>query len=327
MLRSTLGFWSVLLLLALALPAHGGDNGETARRWLEKMARAAKELNYDATFVYRHGEQLETMRIIHRAGRDGERERLVSLNGAAREVLRDASQVTCILPDRRSVVVERSHGNGILPSMLRRPSRGFAGHYTLALAGGERVAGRETRIISIKPADEFRYGYRLWLDRDTGLLLKSELRDREGTSLEQILFTSLELPEEIPDSLLEPGISGDGFTWHGRESKTTGQVAGKSAPIWQARWLPEGFALTSHGAGPMPSGRMPVEHMLFTDGLASFSIYIEPVGPDRERFTGFSRMGAINAFGAVLDKHQITVVGEVPGITVASVGKSVRRAK
>ncbi len=309
------------------MQAEAGNNGNTAGQWLEKMTRAARGLNYDATFVYRHGEQLETMRIIHRGRSDGEKERLVSLNGVAREILRDGTQVTCIQPDKRSVVVEKTHGKGIFPSVFRRPEHRFGGYYNVSMDGRERVVGRETQIIYIKPGDEFRYGYRLWLDRDTGLLLKSELQDSAGASLEQILFTSLKLPEVISDSLLEPAVSGDGFTWHRRDGHAMGPMAGNPASTWQPGWLPIGFALTSHGTGRLPATSMPVEHLLFTDGLASFSVYIEPSGPAREQFSGSSRMGAINAFGVVTDNHQITVVGEVPRITVDRVGKTMRRAK
>ncbi|MCP4044099.1 MAG: hypothetical protein GY731_19430, partial [Gammaproteobacteria bacterium] len=297
-----------LVLSALTVSTDADDKGKTVRQWLEKMALAAKGLNYDGTFVYRHGEQLETMRIIHRGKGEGEKERLVSLNGVAREVLRDKSKVTCIQPDRRAVVVEKSQGRGILPSIFGRSDHSYGEYYALALDGEERILGRSTQAISIRPGDEFRYGYRLWLDQTTGLLLKLELRGRDETPLEQILFTSLELPDRIPDALLAPTISGEGFTWHRRDKKRGESKPHNGTSAWQIGWLPAGYYITGHDINHMHKDRAQVEHMVYSDGLASLSIYIELSGPVGEHFTGFSRMGAINAFGAVTGRYQITVV-------------------
>ncbi|HSS66086.1 MAG TPA: sigma-E factor regulatory protein RseB domain-containing protein, partial [Gammaproteobacteria bacterium] len=184
-----------------------------AGEWLEKMARAAQSLNYDGTFVYRNGDRMESMRIIHLATPAGERERMFSLTGAAREVLRDSEKVTCILPDNQSVVVKKSRPRSVTLRVFD-PREGFARHYDLSSQPGERVAGRKTALIKVTPKDEYRYGYRLWLDRVTGLLLKSELVGDSGRALEQIVYTDIKLPATIPEELLEPAISGEGYTWY-----------------------------------------------------------------------------------------------------------------
>ncbi|MDX1513133.1 MAG: MucB/RseB C-terminal domain-containing protein [Gammaproteobacteria bacterium] len=294
---------------------------ESAQRWLEKMAEAFQTLNYDGTFVYRNGDRMESMRIIHRASPDGERERMFSLTGAAREVLRDRDKVTCILPDDRSVVVAKSRPRSVALHIFD-PRDGFAKFYRLSAHPGERVAGRETALVSVQPLDEFRYGYRLWLDRVSGLLLKSELVNQAGGALEQIVYTQIRMPAHIPDSLLEPAISGEGFTWY-TDDRATGKRADAGNDGWTVGWLPEGFRMSDWAYDPTGSSRTPVEHLVYTDGLASLSVFIERLDDAKERLDGHSSMGAINVFGRVAGDFQVTVVGEVPEATVERVGLSV----
>ncbi len=313
---------ATVLLLALQSAAAGTppDDGE-AQRWLQRVSEAATTLNYDGTFVYRNGDWMESMRIIHRADPRGSRARMVSLSGEAREVIRDANRVTCILPDSRSVLVSKSKPRGVTGFSVFSPRGAFTSHYALELRPGERVAGRDTRLLTVMPRDRFRYGYRLSVDEATGFLLKSELVDAEGRPLEQIVYTTLELPPSIPDALLEPSVSGEGYTWF---------LPGEPPPAsresdWQVGWVPPGFEMRDRATDPALVGRMPVEHLVYTDGLASVSVFIEHLDSAGERLEGLSRMGAVNAFGTMVDGFQVTAVGEVPGATVERIGRSVAR--
>lgn len=317
--------WTVCLgaLLLLALPgARAGDSDMEAQRLLARVSAAANNLNYDGTFVYRNGDWMESMRIIHRAGESGDsRSRLMSLSGEPREVIREANRVTCILPDEGAVRVSRSKPRAVTGSSVFNPSGEFSNHYSLNLAGGERVAMRETRLVTVMPRDEYRYGYRLFVDDETGFLLKSELVDRGGRPLEQIVYTSLELPGSIPDELLEPGVSGEDFTWYISDApKSDARESG-----WKVAWLPPGFRMRDHALDPSGIGRMPLEHLVYTDGLASVSVFIEHLDAAGERLEGMSRMGAVNAYGTMIDSFQVTVVGEVPESTVERIGRSVSR--
>jgi sigma-E factor negative regulatory protein RseB len=306
-----------MLVLAAA------DTEQSARDWLEKMANAVQSLNYDGTFVYRTGDRIESMRIIHRAGPDDERERMVSLTGAPREVLRDSEKVVCILPDSQSVVVAKSRPRRVALRTFD-PEEGFAAYYRLSSRSGERVAGRETMMVTVDAVDEFRYGFRLWLDRVTGLLLKSELIGEANQALEQIMYTGIKLPAQIPDELLEPAISGEGFTWY-RDDPAITTSEPESNDEWSVGWLPAGFEMSDRVYNPPGVSRMPVEHLVYSDGLASLSVFIERLDTAAERLEGRSSMGAMNAYGSVIDSFQVTVVGEVPGVTVERVGKSVNR--
>jgi sigma-E factor negative regulatory protein RseB len=302
-----------------------GQSNEDPRASLERMARAAQTLNYDGTFVYRNGATMQSMRIIHRSVDDGERERLVALSGAAREVIRDTERVTCILPDRQSVVVTKSRPRQFPHSRLLESGAGFAQYYTLLVQRGERIAGRHTKMLSVMPHDRFRYGYRLWMDRDTGLLLKSELINEHDEIVEQLVYTHIELPEHIPDALLEPEISGAGYTWYRDKPAGASSAGGSSEPHWYPGWVPDGFVLREHAQDAILDSRDPVEHLVFSDGLASVSVFIERLDTASQPLDGLDSVGAVNAYGSMAGDLQITVVGEVPAATVERVAMSISR--
>ena len=312
-----------LFLFVLIFPssAQATDTSVTARTILDKMSQATQRLNYDGTFVYRHGDEMDTMRIIHKVEDGREYARLVSLTGVAREVIRDNESVTCIFPDEKAVMVEKSRPRKLLPARLPEPIETVGEFYTFSLAGTDRIAGRSTRIVSINPKDQFRYGYRLWVDLETNLLLKSELLNHNGDTLEQILFTQISLPEDIPESLLKPAISGKDYTWYTRSSEASAARAGNGQ--WKVTWLPSGFAMSDYEIQPMAISRMPVDHMMFSDGLAMISVFIEEQEQVSDTLEGLSQMGAVNAFGILVGGHQVTAVGEVPRVTVEKIATSV----
>ena len=313
-----------MLCAACSNAALAGDASSNAQARLDRMARAAQTLNYDGTFVYRNGATIETMRIIHRSSDEGERERLVAMSGAAREVVRDGERVTCILPDNRSVVVAKSRPRTFPHSRLLGSGNGFERFYALGVHDGERIAGRQTELVDVRPKDPFRYGHRLWLDRDSGLLLKSELIGERGEIVEQLVYTNIELPAKISDELLEPATSGAGYTWYRDEQSGTGADAEPgAASSWHAGWLPDGFQLRDRARNPIMQSGAPVEHLVYSDGLASLSVFIEPLDTAGEPLDGLSSMGAVNAYGSMVNGYQVTVVGEVPAATVERVAGSI----
>lgn len=308
------------LLAAPALAA--GESEGDARAWLERMVEAVQGLAYEGTFVYIHGDQVEAMHILHRRDDDGEHERLVSLNGAAREILRDEQAVTCILPDSEMVLVEKRRPQRYIPEGLLRLNGELERHYRLEVAGEDRMTGRPAQVVALEPRDAYRYGYRLWLDRDTGMLLKSDLLDETGRAVEQMMFTSLAIRDDIDPERLRPSISGKGFDWF-RVPETRGD-GGEAPRSWSVAELPPGFRMAMHAEHGLPTSRMPVEHLVYTDGLASVSVFIEQPGQAVEMLDGPSRMGAVSAYGLEIDGFQVTAVGEVPGRTVELIARSVR---
>lgn len=296
---------------------------EDPRQWLDRMVQAAQTLNYDGTFIYQSGTNTESMRIIHRNDNRGERERLLSLSGVAREVLRDNRRVTCILPDDGSVMVGNIRGvnTGPLFEGVTVPD-----NYDLNMAGLDRVAGRVAEKVELAPRDIYRYGYRLWLDRASGLLLRNDVVEAGGhVTLESVAYTNLILMDSVPDALLEPGISGEGFKWLSWEEREIESPPSIASAQWSANWTPNGFKLHEHVRQQRPGSTEPVEHMVFSDGLASVSVFIERLDAKSMPLNGPSRVGAVSAYGRMVDQFQVTVVGEVPAATVERVGRSVER--
>lgn len=309
--------FSLLLLLGIA-PAHAWF-GENPDAWLKQMETALKTVNYHGTFVYIHDDQAETMRVYHRVGPDGTRERLISLNGSAREILRDDDEVKCILPDDKAVFVEKRHDRGTVARGIPLNAASNTEHYEFQLLGTGRIAGRDARLVAINPRDELRYGYRLWLDQATGLPLRSELVNDEGQPIEKMMFTEITVGGEIADDLLESSVPGEDFKWHVRTSdKET--VLQNNSPV-RFEKLPAGYEIVRTEA--RGEAEQPSYHLVLSDGLASVSVFAEPLQDGKPALAGLSRLGAVNAFGVRLPKHHVTVVGEVPEATVAAVAEAV----
>lgn len=296
------------------------DDALQARDLINKMTQANRSLNYDGIFIYHYGPIMDTMRIIHKADKTGEYERLVSLSGSAREVIRDNKSVTCIYPDDHAVKVEKFRSQKLV-FRLPQPIESVSDYYAFSTSGWDRVAGRKTRVVNILPRDEYRYGYKLWIDADTHLLLKSELRSRDRKTLEQIIFTQLNLRDNIPDKLLKPSLSGKDYTWY--ENTPEIQQTGASDLHWKTRWLPAGFKMKERQKQIMPTSSVPVEHLIYTDGIAFVSIFIEKLEQHSPETVGPSSMGGVNTFASLEDGYQITAVGEVPPTTVQRMANSV----
>lgn len=317
--------FGVLLGMVVAQTALAAAPGKGVEVWLERMDHALQTLNYQGTFVYFHDDTLETMRVIHKADKDGGIERLVSLNGSAREIIRDHDAVKCILPDSRSVLVEkRSLPAARFPSSIPNAvnTGQLKGHYTFVNLGHGRIAGYDCQVIGVRPRDGFRYGYRLWLDEKTAMLLRSDLVSERGRTVEQVMFTSLTMPRTIPDSELKPAVSGDGFVWHVQGEKEKPGIA-ETNERWEVSKLPPGYHLSLDQVQHLAGVERPVRHLIYSDGLASVSVFAEQLTPGKPVLRGVARMGAVNAFGRMLGKHHITVVGEVPAATVRMIGESV----
>ena len=311
-----------LFAVLVPISALAVDAQLSAVDYIGKMGQALQTLNYHGSLVYINDGRVESIQLIHKNDSKGEFERLVHLSGEPREVIRENDVVTCYLPDSNSVVVGQRRFNNHLFAKLTTNLEQFAPNYSFTTAGENRVAGKVTRIVEINPKDLYRYGYRLWIDESSNLLLKSELVDSQGAVLEQMMFTQIEIVDEIPDAMLKPAISGESFTWHGDDEKI--EKDGEIDRSWQVANMPSGFVVSARYKQQMPNSSQPAEHVIISDGLASVSVYIEPFNAESQSFVGASRMGAVNIFGLIQQDHQVTVVGEVPMSTVEMISKSIR---
>ena len=311
------------LLCCLLLP--GIAAADDAAGLVQRAVEAGRALDYDGVFVYQRDSSLDTMRLIHRGGGagTGERERLLSLSGPAREVVRDGSRVTCTFADDREVMVEKRPPRDLLGFGLTRAPATLSRQYEFRQGGEDRVAGRATHVVQILPRTLDRYAYTLWIDQASGLLLKSVVLDHDGRPLEQMQFAQVAIGGPIGDELLRPEVSGVDFTWFTNEASPPDSAGDAVAGDWQVAWLPAGFEIVREQTQRMVASEMPVRHFVYSDGLASVSIFIEKLPATTTPVQGYSSMGAVNAFSRVADSFQITVVGEVPQSTVRQIAMAV----
>ena len=329
-------FAAVLGAALLTTPTHAADadaaGARDARAWLERMTRALDTRNYVGTFFHVSGRRVETMRIVHR-DRDGRvTERLESLDGAGREyVRRSDGRLICYFPDRHTVLVATRPSGAPFLSALPKFGAGVDRFYRIRELPGERLLGHQVTVIAVDPKDQFRFGYRLWIDRRTAMPLKTELRDAHGHVIEQILFASLTMPARIPDRELDAHVPTSGVRWI--VQRPVGRTTAGAAALRPAA-LPPGFRLTVAGAQTIGAAHRPAEHLVYSDGLATVSLFVEPrprppaaaaaATPAAAPMHGLARFDAGFAFSTVVEGHQVTAVGEVPAKTVEFIAHSVR---
>lgn len=310
------------LLLAVTTACWAAD--ERAQTLLREMYDATRELDYDGIFVYQRGAQLDTMRLVHMRHEGAVHERLISLSGPAREVIRDGSRVTCLFADNAAALHEKGAPLDLLNIGFTAPIETLLANYRFSIDGQDRVANRTAHIVGVMPHRDDRYGYRLWVDEATKLLLKSMILGRGDRVLEQMEFTQIALLDGARPELLEPEIAGAGFTWLLESNHDSGDDSGPGVG-WEVGWVPHGFELKETHTQPMATSRMPVGQLVYSDGLAMVTVFIEQLMVDEAPLQGYSARGAVNAFSRVADEFQITVVGELPLPTVRQIAASVVR--
>ncbi len=301
---------------------------EAPSAWLDRMAYAVEYLNYEGTLVHVSGGQADVTRIVHRVDDGKVSERVVALDGASREIIRDDGDTTCILPDQQAVLVERRSANAGEANPLRQRfnarTQFDAQWYRTSIGGTDRLAGRQAREIVIRALDEFRYGYRVWLDVATAMPLKIQLTDEAGAVAEEIMFASIELPERIAAEAVRHAPLPSSFTWHRAEQHESLSGAAED-PVWTAGTLPPGFRLVraeqKSGEGSVASFR----HLIFSDGAAVVSIFIETGVAASEQAEGLVRIGAANAYMTTHDGFMVTAVGEVPARTAEAIARAIRQ--
>ena len=312
----------LVAIVILLLPGLGLAASKSAMDWIQTMSEAMRELNYRGNFVYMHDNQLESMSISHMKDGSGEKERLLSLNGEAREVIRDDKNLTCIWPSSRKVVVDFSRQNSFSPIFIPDDVERIGKLYDIRLIGKDRVANHETVVVQIKPKDKYRYELKFWISADSGLMMKSNLINSDNKVVEQVMFTSLELLQEGEelDIIAIPPI-GDNYTmvrYHSGEG--SGSIASQTS--WQIGAVPTGFRQQSVLKRLDSASGKAFQQMVFTDGLASLSVFIEKQS-DRQLPSGASSMGAVNAFIREMKEFSVTAIGEVPAVTVKQMAESI----
>jgi sigma-E factor negative regulatory protein RseB len=312
--------WLTACLLSFSAvgACNAAEKQDEAFALLQRMANAAYQLNYSGSFVYQHGQSMEASRITHLKDTRGEFEKLVMLDGNRRQVFRNNDEVYCFLADDKTVMVDKRRVKRSFPALLPAQLADLKEHYEIKLGGQERVAGRDSQVIVLTPKDAFRYGHRFWADNQTGLLLKASTWSEQKDIVDQFFFSDLKIGASINPNEVKPVLRGKKLV------RSTGEGMEQVLPIdpgWEIAPPPPGF---KHMAGMkriLPGAQMPVNHVVYSDGLAAVSVFIEP--RSAKTVPGLSSQGAVHVYTRVVADHQITVLGEVPTATVLQIGDAV----
>jgi sigma-E factor negative regulatory protein RseB len=289
---------------------------------LQRMAQASRQLTYSGTFVYKSGNRMETSSIAHALLDGREVERIEVLDGSPREVIRDGSEVRCFFPEENRVIIENSTSQRHFPALLPVGMGRLVDHYVVRGGGTGRVAGVESQQVILEPRDMFRYGHEFWMDAASGLLLKASIIGERGEALESFAFTQLKIGGPLErDALRARFANGHEHTQRIRVVDVTGEDQG-----WAFRAGLPGFhkvlAMTRQAAPDKPASL----HVLFSDGVASISVFIEPATGSREA-EGLTTIGPVNVYRRQVDEYRLVVIGEVPAFSVKRLGDGIERKR
>jgi sigma-E factor negative regulatory protein RseB len=294
----------------------GAARADAVHDWLNRAAAAAKQLNYSGIYVYHQSEHVEVLRVLHRIDAAGEQEKVEVLDGAPRQFLRINNDVYCHLQDGKSVRLERNTARRFFPALLPIEPASLLDYYDAKLGATERVAGRPCQVVTLEPRDGYRYGFALWLDKQTGLPLKSHIVNGHGNVVSMFVFSEIQIGKAPDIQLFRNDLTGKRI-----------QNASLDVPA-EVDWSvtpPPGFAQVQKAVRPLPGKKMPVTHLVFSDGLSVLSLFVEPADPKVQRLRGLSAEGAIGAYGREVDGYTVTTMGEVPNLALIETGNSVQR--
>lgn len=334
-MRQTLDFFKIVALVVSSLvavsasaqgAATAADKREAreAQAWLGKIQSAAQKLNYSGTFVYQQANQVRTSRITHIL--DGKREiaKLEVLDGRPREYIRTNDDIICYVPDTKTVLIEKRVKPDVFPALLNASPANLADYYQVKKGGLGRVAGRISQILVLEPKDQLRYGYKLWAEKSSGLLLRAQTLNLHGEIVEQISFTQIEIGNIHRNRVRTSFPNTQGWQV---ENAVMHQV---DLSGWIVKSVPPGFkkireirrlVSDAPGANQVASNQREVSQIVFSDGLAAISVFIEPGNAGRAE--GSMQQGAVNIMGKRQGEFWLTIVGEVPSAAIKQVANSI----
>jgi len=317
-----IGKWLLACLMAGHFSLVLADDTTQQDPWalLDKAAHAARDLSYKGIFMYQSGTNSRSIEITHMNAGQGEYSRIVMLDGLPQELLSQGSDIVIFSPRNEKVVIEKRRGKNLFPALLPVNLELVKASYEARITGQERVAGREGFLVLLEPRDDYRYGYRLLTDKEFGLLLKATTLNQQNQVIEQIVFNQLNLLNMSDMEWFKPQVD-PGKPYVMEEEVPAGMA--ESPQDWSLEQLPPGYRQIDHIKRMVPGKKTTVNQLIFSDGLSSVSLFIEPLVKGTRPKVGQTTVGPTNFYANVNHGHQIVVVGEVPQATVAQIANSV----
>ena len=321
-LRSALLLFACVASLAFSAKAAESSISDPLDRLYHSQS-VVQKLEYSGTFVYQQGSQVRTSRITRLRTTKSVIEKLEVLDGQSQEYVRNGEEIIHYFPAERRIVVEHRGSERSFPDISFTNPREILRYYTARQLGMDRVAGRDVLGFALEPRDGFRYGYRFWSDRASGLLLRAQTLSEKGEIIEQIAFTQLSIGKVRPSQVKTSHANTRG--WRIENSS----AADKEPSGWNAGWLPGGFKpvrTVKRVLGRPENAGEPREvvQLVFSDGLAGISVFIEAWSPRHESLP--VQQGSLNMLGKRHGKFWLTIVGEVPLATIRQVAESLEFA-
>ena len=326
--------WPAVGLLALGLwqssfaqtaPA-ASPSSRSITEWLTRMHEASRQRAYTGTLVVSAGSAMSASRIWHVCDGTQQMERVETLTGAPRSTIRHNNDVITFAPDHKVAWVDKRESLGVFPELLRTPSNAIPDFYSVSESGVERVAGHLADVVQIAPRDALRFGYRIWSEKKTGLVVKLQTLGEQGAVLEQVAFSELQLDAPVRMDKLKR-LMGDtkGYEVHRQTlRKTTPEAEG-----WRLKEPVPGFqSMSCHtreddtgASGPSPM------QWVFSDGLASVSLFVEPFDPQRHGTEKSAVTGATHSLTRRIGAYWLTALGEVPPATLKRFASALDRTR
>ena len=312
---------AVLALLG-AIGCSAGYAAETsgdAMSWLKKIATASRQLNYAGTFVYHRGRQMETSRIAHVADASGEYERLEAQDGSLREIIRNNENVTCYLPDSKTVIIEKRSSRQF-PALLPEQLSGITDNYVVSKGGQDRVAGLDCQVIALEPKDNLRFGHKYCAELVHGLALRASTFSEKGEMVDLFVFTQLMIGNGVNKDMIKSRFAAQSQSWHiDRTALNRSETAADSG--WALKHPLAGFKKLTEMKRVTAGRATPVSHIVYSDGVAAVSVFLEPM-PKLPPAAGATYQGAVNMYVKSTSDQMVTVVGEAPARTVKQIAES-----
>ncbi|MES2243057.1 MAG: MucB/RseB C-terminal domain-containing protein [Pseudomonadota bacterium] len=293
--------------------------------WLMRMHEASRNRSYVGTFVVSSGGVMSSAKIWHVCDGTQQIEKVETLTGAPRTVFRHNDQVVTFMPDQKVVRAEKQESLGLFPQLLKSTDSHIADFYKARQEGSERVAGVEADIVALIPRDTMRFGYRVWAEQKKGMVVKLQTLDADGKVLEQAAFSELQLDAPVRiDKLAQMMAKVDGY----RVEKPGLVKTTASAEGWVMKTPVPGFQSMSCYKRPLAgqSGSEPMQ-WVFSDGLASVSIFVESFDAQRHLRESRVSLGATQSLTRRVDAYWLTVMGEVPMATLSLFANGLERRK
>jgi len=309
------------LLLAVAAGPGRAAAVADGLAWLARAGTAARNVNYTGTYVYSGAGIAESARVtrVHAGG--GDAERIESLDGARREIVRRGDEIHYFFLDSKTVRVDRRVSGRSFPDILPADSAALAAHYSIEAGQTDRVAGRGVQVIRLRARDEDRFSQEIWADLQTGLPLKLRVIDLQGEIVEQFAFTEVSIGERLSPKQARPSRRAGYAGWTVQNAIVSDPAAG-GQPLVEPKTLPSGFRRVAQVSRQWPGQDRPVIQSVYSDGLASLSIFVDPDLSKLAGHEGYSQRGALGVYSRSFADRAVITVGQLPAAALRKVAES-----